>query len=78
MNGVIDNFKGIPIRYCRCGSEPLIFEEGLARRQLAGKDNEIYFTEFYNYSVACDECGEEVCENNIEFAIRKWNEIMEV
>lgn len=78
MSGIIGEFKGIPIRRCRCGGEPLIFEEGLARRQLDGTDNEIYFTEFYNYSVECDECADGVYGDDIESTIRAWNYLMEV
>lgn len=78
MSGIIGKFEGVPIRRCRCGSSPLIFEEGLARRQLAGTDNEMYFTEFYNYAVECDECGEGVYGDDIEATIRAWNYLMEV
>jgi hypothetical protein len=77
MDGIIGKFKDIPIRRCRCGGEPVIFEEGLSRRDLTGTDNEIYFTAFYNYSVECDECGDGVCGSDIEDTIRAWNYLME-
>ena len=72
-------FNGIYISPCRCGAEPRLYGEGTAFEEYydAG-DKEMYFVDFYGYTVACTECDLETHSfKSPEEAIHFWNEMME-
>ena len=77
MNGIVGKFQGIPIRLCKCGVCPEIYEEGVAKRYLTDEYPQVYFSDATAYFVECGECGEAEYACTIEAAIKKWNEKME-
>jgi hypothetical protein len=76
MSGIIGKFKGVPIRRCRCGGCPAIYEEGLAKRYLTDENPQVYFSEVDAYFVECEECGDTEYASTLEEAIQRWNEEM--
>ena len=79
-NGIVGQWTGIPIHYCKCGGKPIVYEEGMAKRILNDDiSDEIYFTDWDGYSIECENCGEVVsyCKT-VESAITAWNNKMEV
>ena len=72
-------FNGILVSNCRCGAEPRLYGEGTAFEEYDDYDNkEMYFVDFYGYTVACTECDEMTdCFRSLEDAVRFRNEMME-
>lgn len=72
-------FNGTLVSLCHCGAEPRIYGEGTAFEEYYDTgDKEIYFIDFYGYTVSCTECDETTdCFRSPEEAIQRWNEMME-
>ena len=65
---------------CRnCGTEPVLYEEGLARKYLnVDEDSDTHIVQFYCYAVECPVCGLDAYgRKTVEAVIEEWNAMME-
>ena len=72
-------FNGMLVSTCQCGAEPRFYGEGTAFEEYyESGDKEIYFVDFYGYTVSCTECDAMTDSfRSPEEAIHFWNEMME-
>ena len=72
-------FNGTLVSLCHCGAEPRLYGEGTALEEYYDTgDKEMYFVDFYGYTVSCTECDTEAHSfKSLEEAIQRWNEMME-
>ena len=71
MNGIMGNFKGIPIYLCKCGHIPRIIETYDTLQIVCdscGLSGTEYFGDYYDEGFMLSTYAEE--------AIAEWNEIM--
>lgn len=72
-------YNGMLVSTCSCGAEPRLYGEGTAFEEYyESGEKEMYFVDFYGYTVACTECDSMTDSfRSPEDAINFWNEMME-